>query len=83
MSVMEKLSSPVMYAICGSIVAFVAVVCVVFAVRAWRAGRARNICFFGLEGKRQIWYICASQSEGCLRSPMQRKNKLKNREDPP
>ena len=39
MSVMEKLSSPVMYAICGSIVAFVAVVCVVFAVRAWRAGR--------------------------------------------
>ena len=40
MSVIQQLSSPVMYLICGGIVAFVAVVCVVFAVRAWRAGKA-------------------------------------------
>ena len=40
MSVINELSSPAMYLICGSIVAFVALVCVVFAVRAWRAGKA-------------------------------------------
>ena len=40
MSVINQLSSPVMYMICGGIIAFVAVVCVVFAVRAWRAGKA-------------------------------------------
>ncbi len=40
MPVISQLSSPVMYLICGGIVAFVAVVCVVFAVRAWRAGKA-------------------------------------------
>lgn len=40
MSVLNELSSPTVYLICGSIVAFVAVVCVVFAVRAWRAGKA-------------------------------------------
>jgi len=40
MSVINQLSSPVMYWICGGIVAFVAAVCVVFAVRAWRAGKA-------------------------------------------
>ena len=40
MSVLSQLSSPVMYLICGGIVAFVAAVCVVFAVRAWRAGKA-------------------------------------------
>ncbi len=40
MSVIRQLSSPGIYLICGTIVAFVAVVCVVFAVRAWRAGVA-------------------------------------------
>ena len=40
MSVINELSSPVIYLICGGIVAFVAVVCVIFAVRAWRAGKA-------------------------------------------
>ena len=40
LSVISQLSSPVMYLICGGIVAFVAAVCVVFAVRAWRAGKA-------------------------------------------
>ena len=40
MSVIQQLSSPVIYLICGGIVAFVALVCVVFAVRAWRAGKA-------------------------------------------
>ena len=40
MSVISQLSSPVMYLICGGIVAFVAVICVVFAIRAWRAGKA-------------------------------------------
>lgn len=40
MSVINQLSSPGMYLICGVIVAFVAAVCVVFAVRAWKAGKA-------------------------------------------
>ena len=40
MSVISRLNSPVMYLICGGIVAFVAAVCVLFAVRAWRAGKA-------------------------------------------
>lgn len=40
MNVLSKLSSPVMYLICGGIVFFVAAVCAVFAVRAWRAGKA-------------------------------------------
>jgi hypothetical protein len=40
MNIIEQLSSPAIYLICGGIVAFVAAVCVVFAVRAWRAGVA-------------------------------------------
>ena len=40
LSVISRLNSPVMYLICGGIVAFVAAVCVLFAVRAWRAGKA-------------------------------------------
>ena len=40
MSVIQQLSSPIMYLICGGIVVFVAAVCVIFAVRAWRAGKA-------------------------------------------
>ncbi len=40
MSILNQLNSVPMYAICGTIVAFVAVVCVVFLVRAWRAGKA-------------------------------------------
>ena len=38
MSILEKLNSPALYAICGSIIAFVALVCVVFLVRAYRVG---------------------------------------------
>lgn len=40
MTILSQLNSPVMYLICGAIIAFVAVVCVFFAVRAWRAGVA-------------------------------------------
>ena len=40
MSMLSMLNSPVMYLICGGIVAFVAVICIVFLVRAWRAGLA-------------------------------------------
>ena len=40
MTILSQLNSPVMYLICGGIIAFVAVVCVFFAVRAWRAGIA-------------------------------------------
>ncbi len=43
MSVIHQLSSPVLYLICGGIIAFVAVICVIFAVRAWRAGKAIGI----------------------------------------
>lgn len=40
MTILSQLNSPVMYLICGGIIAFVALVCVFFAVRAWRAGVA-------------------------------------------
>ena len=40
MSILSQLNGPAVYAVCGGIVAFVAVVCVVFMVRAWRAGVA-------------------------------------------
>lgn len=37
---LSQLNSPQIYAICGGIIAFVAVVCVVFLIRAYRAGLA-------------------------------------------
>lgn len=40
MSILSQLNGPAVYAVCGGIVAFVAVICVVFLVRAWRAGAA-------------------------------------------
>ena len=40
MSILSQLNSPAMYAICGGIVAFVALICIVFLLRAWRAGIA-------------------------------------------
>lgn len=40
MSILSQLNGPAVYAVCGGIVAFVAVVCVIFMVRAWRAGIA-------------------------------------------
>ena len=43
MELLARLNSPVMYLICGAIIAFVAVICVIFAVRAYRAGKALGI----------------------------------------
>lgn len=40
MTILSQLNGPAIYAVCGGIVAFVAVICVVFMVRAWRAGVA-------------------------------------------
>ena len=40
MQVINQLSSPTMYLICGGIIGFVAIVCVIFAIRAWQAGKA-------------------------------------------
>lgn len=40
MNILQKLNSPVMYLICGGIVAFVAIICIVFMVRAYRMGKA-------------------------------------------
>lgn len=40
MTILSQLNGPAVYAVCGGIVAFVAVICVVFMVRAWRAGVA-------------------------------------------
>lgn len=37
---LAQLNSVPMYAICGGIIAFVAVVCVIFLVRSYRAGLA-------------------------------------------
>ena len=45
MTILSQLNSPVMYLICGTIIAFVAVVCVFFAVRAWRAGVAIGMTY--------------------------------------
>ena len=39
-NILAQLNSAPMYAICGGIIAFVAVVCVVFLVRSYRAGLA-------------------------------------------
>lgn len=36
---LQQLNSPVLYLICGSIIAFVALVCVIFMIRAYRAGK--------------------------------------------
>ncbi len=43
MELLSKLNSPVLYAICGGIILFVAIICVIFAVRAYRAGKALGI----------------------------------------
>lgn len=40
MNLINKLNSPAMYLICGTIVAFVALICVIFLVRAYRIGKA-------------------------------------------
>lgn len=40
MTILSRLNGPAVYAVCGGIVAFVAVVCIVFMVRAWQAGVA-------------------------------------------
>ena len=40
MSILSQLNGPAVYAVCGGVVAFVALACVVFMVRAWRAGVA-------------------------------------------
>lgn len=40
MSILSQLNSPLIYLICGGIIAFVAVICVIFMVRAYRAGIA-------------------------------------------
>lgn len=39
----EMMNAPVMYLICGTAIAFVAVMCVVFMVRAYRAGLAMGL----------------------------------------
>lgn len=39
MEILKQLNSPVMYLICGGIVAFVAVVCLIFMLRAYKAGK--------------------------------------------
>ena len=63
MSVLEQLSSGTMYAICGVIVAFVAIVCVIFMVRAWRAGKA-----LGMDTGKMKQTITASASFAVLPS---------------
>lgn len=42
-NILAQLNSVPMYAICGGIIAFVAVVCVIFLVRSYRAGLAIGI----------------------------------------
>lgn len=40
MTILSQLNSPFLYAVCGGIIAFIALVCVFFMVRAYRAGKA-------------------------------------------
>ena len=40
MNILSQLNSGVLYLICGSIIAFVALLCVLFMIRAYRAGKA-------------------------------------------
>lgn len=63
MSILSNLNSPPIYAICGGIVAFVAVVCVVFMVRAYRAGVA-----LGMDRKRMNCAITSSATFSLLPS---------------
>ena len=57
MELMDKLNSPFMYMVCGSIIAFIAAVCVIFIVRAYRMGIA-----MGMERARLNRVIIASAS---------------------
>ena len=43
MTILDKLNSGTVYALCGSVIAFVAVVCIIFLIRAYRAGKAMGI----------------------------------------
>lgn len=40
---LQKLNSPFMYMVCGTVILFVAIVCVVFLVRSYRAGKAMGM----------------------------------------
>ena len=62
-SILEQLSSGPVYAICGGIIAFVALVCVVFLVRAWKAGIA-----IGMDRTKMKRAVTASASFSVLPS---------------
>ena len=63
MPIIQQLNSPVMYLICGSIVAVVAVFCVIFMVRAYKAGVA-----VGMDEAKMKRTITASASFAVLPS---------------
>jgi len=63
MNILEMLNSVPMYAVCGGIIAFVAVVCVIFLVRAYRAGLA-----IGMDKTRMKTAISASATFSILPS---------------
>ena len=60
-NILEQLSSGPVYAICGGIIAFVALVCILFLVRAWKAGIA-----IGLDRKKMKRAVTASASFSIL-----------------
>jgi len=62
-SILEKLSSGPVYAICGGVILFVAAVCVIFWVRAWKAGIA-----IGMDRTRMKRAVTASASFSILPS---------------
>ena len=43
MTLLQQLNSPFLYAVCGTIVLFIALVSLFFLIRAWRAGKAMGI----------------------------------------
>ena len=62
-SILTLLSSGPIYAICGGIIAFVAVVCLIFLIRAWKAGIA-----IGMDKTKMKRAITASASFSVLPS---------------
>lgn len=60
---LKTLNSPILYLICGGIIAFVGIVCLIFMVRAYRAGLA-----IGLDAKKMKRAVTSSMTFSLLPS---------------
>ena len=64
-NILAQLNSVPMYAICGGIIAFVAVVCVIFLVRSYRAGLAIGIDPARMKASSPCPAASARRGRGC------------------